>query len=136
MKMDVYLFEYDMPVIKYCPKKANLVSSSSMTIQLNDIINVEHISKFSKQNVLSIDFPLHSLLLSFKSKERMEMWMSELLCLTGNKYFTCVIREADMCTIIMINYCLEYLVDTYIINIPYVYNKICTLNSCYYAKVI
>lgn len=82
--MDAYLFEYDMPVIKYCPKNAD-ISSSNVTVQLNDIINVEHISKFSKPNVLAIDFPLCSLLLSFKSKERMEMWMSELLCLTGNE---------------------------------------------------
>ena len=81
--MDVALFEYDIPVIKCCSKNASM-SSSSMTVQLNDIIHVEHVSKFSKPNVLIIGFPLHSMLLSFKSKERMEMWMSELLCLTSN----------------------------------------------------
>lgn len=90
--MDVGLFEYDMPVIKYCPKNANM-SSSSVTVQLNDIVHVEHISKFSKPNVLTIDFPLHSLLLSFKSKERMEMWMSELLCLTSNKTSSIIMYE-------------------------------------------
>ena len=78
-----------MPVIKYCPKKADM--SSCVTVQLNDIVHVEHISKFSKPNVLTIDFPSHSLLLSFKSKERMEMWMSELLCLTSNE---CIMYEA------------------------------------------
>lgn len=83
--MDVYLFEYDMPVIKYCPKSANLSSSSNVNIQLNDVIKVEHVSKFSKPNVLAIDFPLFSLLLSFKTKERMDKWMSQLLCLTGNE---------------------------------------------------
>lgn len=83
--MDVYLFEYEMPVIKYCPKNVD-ISLSSVTVQLNDVISVKHISKFSKPNVLEIDFPLHSLLLSFKSKARMDMWMSELLCLTGNEY--------------------------------------------------
>ena len=82
--MDAYLFEYDMPVIKCCPKNASL-SSSNVTIQLNDVIKVKHISKFSKPNVLAIDFPLFSLLLSFKSKERMDMWMSKLLCLTGSE---------------------------------------------------
>ena len=100
--MDVYLFEYDMPVIKYCPKNAYIMSSSSVTVQLNDIISVEHISKISEQNVLAIDFPLHSLLLSFKSKERMEMWMSELLCLTGNINFIWMLRTyvlQHMCTV-------------------------------------
>ena len=81
--MDVGLFEYDMPLIKYCQKNGNM-SSSSVTIHLNDMVHVEHISKFSKPNVLIIYFPLHSLLLSFKSKESLEMWMSELLCLTSN----------------------------------------------------
>ena len=85
--MDVGLFEYDLPVIKYYPRNANM-SSSSVTIQLNDVIHVEHIFKFSKPNVLMIEFPLHSMLLSFKSKERMEMWMSELLCLTSIEFFT------------------------------------------------
>ena len=82
--MDVYLFEYDMPVIKYCPKNANL-SSSNVNILLNNVIKVEHVSKFSKPNVLAIDFPLFSLLLSFKTRERMDKWMSQLLCLTGNE---------------------------------------------------
>lgn len=84
--MDVYLFEYDMPVIKYCPKNADM-SLSSVTIELDNVVLVKHISKFSKPNVLAINFPLHSLLLSFKSKERMEMWMSELLCLAGKVLF-------------------------------------------------
>ena len=76
-----------MPVIKYCPKNAD--TSSTVTVQLSDIIKVEHIYKFSKPNVLAIDFPLCSLLLSFKSKEMMEKWMSELLCLTGTIFHTC-----------------------------------------------
>jgi len=84
--MDVYLFEYEMPVIKYCPKNAD-ISSSSVDIELNNVVLVKHISKFSKPNVLAINFPMHSLLLSFKSKERMDMWMSELLCLTGKVSF-------------------------------------------------
>ena len=81
--MDIYLFEYDIPVIKYCPTGSE--SSQLETIQLNDVILVNHIPSSSKShsNVLTVNFPSYSLLLSFKSRSSMELWMSELLRLKG-----------------------------------------------------
>ena len=81
--MDIYFFEYDIPVIKYCPTGDELSQFASESIQLNDVLLVKHISNPSKPNVLTISFPSYSLLLSFKSQSSMEQWMSELLRSTG-----------------------------------------------------
>ena len=90
--MDIYLFKYDIPVIKYCPTGDELSQLTSESIQLNDVILVKHIPNSSKPNVLTISFPSYSLLLSFKSQSSMEQWMSELLRLTGT-FTVCIYRS-------------------------------------------
>lgn len=81
--MDIYLFDHETPVVKYCLRGATLSPTTCKTLQLDDVVYVKHITKSSKPNVLMISFPSCSVLLSFKSKCRMELWMSELMCQTG-----------------------------------------------------
>ena len=83
MKTDIYLFDHETPVIKYCLKGAKVSPATCKTIQLDDVVYVQHISKSNKPNVLLVSFLSYSLLLSFKSKCRMELWMSEIICQTG-----------------------------------------------------
>ena len=84
VKTDIYLFDHETPVVTFCSKGTKLSPTTCKTIQLDDIVYVKHISKSNKPNVLLISFLSYSLLLSFKSKCRMELWMSELMCQTGN----------------------------------------------------
>ena len=84
VKTDIYLFDHETPVVKFCSKGAKLSPTTCKTIQLDDIVYVKHTSKSNKPNVLLISFLSYTLLLSFKSKCRMELWMSELMCQTGN----------------------------------------------------
>ena len=70
-------------MVKYCLKGAKLSPDTCKTLQLDDVVYVKHISKSNKPNVLLISFLSYSLLLSFKSKFRMELWMSEIICQTG-----------------------------------------------------
>lgn len=81
--MDIYLFDHDIPVIKYCPTGDELSQSASETLQLDDVSLVKQIPNSSKPNVLTISFSTYYVLLSFKSKSTMEQWMSELLSFTG-----------------------------------------------------
>ena len=81
--MDIYLFKYDTPVIKYCPTGDDISCSTCETLDLDGVNHVKHSLNSSKPNVLTISYSTYYLLLSFKSRSSMERWMSELLLSTG-----------------------------------------------------
>ena len=95
--MDIYLFDHEVPVVKYCSRGAKLSPTTCRTIQLDDVVYVKPISKPNKPHVLMVSFLSYSLLLSFKSKYRMELWMSELMCQTGTyKVVICKYVRIDL----------------------------------------
>ena len=66
-------------MITHCPT----VRDDRQYEPLDNVMSIRYLEKSKKPNVLEVMFPGHSLLLSFDSKQKMELWYSELLIVTS-----------------------------------------------------